>query len=112
VPVIAAAAPPAVADDRIDLTTTLYQEKHQGSKGLTVVHPQLSIGADIGDHVTLDVGYNADIVTGATASVYSVDAVSTATPFNDIRHSGSLALGLKGRRSELSFNISAGFERD
>lgn len=109
---LATAATRAVADDRIDLTTTLYQEKHQGAKGLTVVHPQLAVGTDIGDHVTLDVGYNADIVTGATASVYSVDAVSTATPFDDLRHSASLALGLKGRRSQLAFNVSAGFERD
>src|SRR5689334_20086204 len=89
--VLVAAAAPAAADDRVDLTTTLYQEKHQGAKGLTVVHPQLSIGADIGDHVSLDVGYAADIVTGATAAVYSPDAVSTATPFDDIRHEASLS---------------------
>jgi hypothetical protein len=110
--VLVAAAAPAAADDRVDLTTTLYQEKHQGAKGLTVIHPQLSIGADIGDHVSLDVGYNADIVTGATAAVYSADAVSTATPFDDIRHEMSLSFGLRGRRSQLAFHASSGFERD
>jgi hypothetical protein len=109
---LAAAAAPAAADDRVDLTTTLYQEKHQGAKGLTVIHPQLSVGADIGEHVSLDIGYNADIVTGATAAVYSVDAVSTATPFDDLRHEASLAFGLRGRRSTLAFNVSTGFERD
>ena len=45
---VIAIAAPAAADDRVDLTTTLYQERHQDSKGLTVVHPQLSLGADLG----------------------------------------------------------------
>jgi hypothetical protein len=110
--VISAAATPALADDRVDLTTTLYQERHQNSKGLTVIHPQLSIGADLGEHVTLDLGYAADIVTGATASVYSVDAVSTATSFSDQRHEATLGLGLRGRRSQLGVSVAAGFERD
>lgn len=108
----AAVAAPAAADDRVDLTTTLYEENHQAGKGLTVVHPQLGIGVDLGEHVSLDAGYNADIVTGATAAVYSVDAVSTATPFSDVRHAGSLGLGLRGRRSSLSIGVSTGVERD
>jgi hypothetical protein len=111
--VLVAAPLPAAADDRVDLTTTLYQERRQGGQGgLTVVHPQLSLGTDLGEVFSLDVGYNADIVTGATASVYSVDAVSSATPFDDIRHEASLGFGLKGRRSSLSLGVSAGFERD
>jgi hypothetical protein len=105
-------AAPAAADDRVDLTTTLYQERHQDSKGLTVVHPQLSIGADLGEHFTLDLGYSADIVTGATAAVYSVDAVSTATEFSDLRHEMMFGLGLRGRRSQLGVTVAAGFERD
>jgi len=109
---IAAPATRAVADDRVDLTTTLYEENHKEAKGLTVVHPQLSLGTDIGEHFSLDLGYAADIVTGATASVYSVDAVSTATPFSDVRHEAQLGLGLKGRRSTLGVSVIAGFERD
>lgn len=109
---LVAAAAPAAADDRVDLTTTLYQENHQGADGLTVIHPQASVGTDLGEHVSIDVGYSADIVTGATAAVYSVDAVSSATPFDDIRHETTLGFGLRGRRSSLALNVSTGFERD
>lgn len=107
------AAGEARADDRFDFTTTWFQEQRRGGQGgLTVIHPQVDLGVDIGERATVDVGYSADVVTGATAAVYSTDAVSTATPFDDIRHEGSLGLGFKGRRS--SFGISGGVatERD
>jgi hypothetical protein len=110
---IVAAPAPARADDRVDLTTTWYQEfRNGGQGGLTVIHPQLSVGADLGERVTIDVGYQADIVTGATAAVYAVDAVSSATPFDDLRHVGSLGFGLRGRRSQLGVSASVGTERD
>jgi hypothetical protein len=103
----------ARADDKVDLTTTWYQEQRQGGLGgLTVIHPQLDVGADAGDHVTLDVGYAADAVTGATAAVYTVDAVSSATKFSDLRHEGRLGLGFVGKRAQLGFNGSVGYERD
>src|SRR4051794_23046677 len=103
----------ARADDKVDLTTTWYQEQRQGGLGgLTVIHPQLDVGVDAGDHVTLDVGYAADAVTGATAAVYTVDAVSSATKFSDLRHEGRLGLGFVGKRAQLGFNGSVGYERD
>jgi hypothetical protein len=103
----------ATADDRVDLTTTWYQESRQGEHGgLTVIHPQLDVGIDAGDHVTIDVGYAADAVSGATAAVYSVDAISTATPFSDLRHEGSLGLTFRGRRSRLGLSVRSGLERD
>ena len=49
---------------------------------------------------TLDLGYAADAVSGATATTYQVDAVSSATKFSDVRHEGTLALGFQGRRSQ------------
>ena len=67
--------------------------------GSLVVHPQADFGIDLGRYVSLDVGYSADAVTGATATVYQVDAVSSATKFSDLRHEGTFALGFKGRRS-------------
>ena len=110
---VLAIAAPAVADDRVDATTTWYQERRQGgSGGLTVIHPQLDLGADIGNHFDIGLGYSADIVTGATASVYSVDAVSSATKFDDFRNEGSLTIGLHGRRSRLAVQTSVGVERD
>jgi hypothetical protein len=107
------AAGVARAEDKVDLTTTWYQEARKGGQGgLTVVHPQLDVGLDLGETVTLDAGWSADAVTGATAAVYSVDAVSSATEFSDLRNEGHLSLGFVGRRSQLAFSASVGAERD
>lgn len=103
----------AIAEDRTEVSTMLFAEKRDGDKGgLVVVHPQASFGVDLGRFVTFDLGYAADAVTGATASVYQVDAVSTATKFSDTRHEGSLAIGFKGKRSRITFGTTVGTERD
>jgi hypothetical protein len=107
------AAPPARADDRLDLTTTWYLERRRGPEGgLSVVHPQLDMEVDAGDAVSLGVGYSADVVSGATASVFSVDAVTSATPFDDVRHEAHAAIKFKGSRSALSIGGGAATERD
>ena len=103
----------ARADDRAEVSTSVFEEKRSGDKGgLTVIHPQADVGTDIGSHVSLDAGYSADAVSGATSTVYQVDAVSTATAFSDVRHEGTLALGFMGRRSKISFSGTVGTERD
>jgi hypothetical protein len=103
----------AFADDRAEVSTSVFEERRQGDKGgLTVVHPQVDVGGDIGSHVSLDAAYSADAVSGATSTVYQVDAVSSATHFSDTRHEGTLALGFKGRRSKISFSGTFGTERD
>ena len=103
----------AVAEDRTEVSTMLFAEKRDGDKGgLIVVHPQASFGVDIGRFVSFDVGYAADAVSGATSSVYQVDAVSTATKFSDLRNEGTLALGFHGRRSRITFATTVGTERD
>jgi hypothetical protein len=111
-PLVAAPAP-ARADDRVDLTTTWFQETRAGGLGgLMVIHPQLDLGSDLGEHVTLDLGWSADVVSGATATVYAVDAISTATTFDDLRNEAHLSLGFRGKRSSLTFTTTAGVERD
>jgi hypothetical protein len=103
----------AVADDRAEVSTSVFEEKRAGDKGgLTVIHPQLDVGTDLGSHVSLDLGYSADAVSGATATVYQVDAVTSATTFSDTRHEGTVALGFMGRRSKISFSGTFGTERD
>jgi hypothetical protein len=110
---LAWAAPrPAAAEDRFDFTTTWYQEKRRGSEGLTVIHPQLDLELDAGETMTIGLGYAADAVTGATATVYSTDAVSSATEFDDLRHQGSLSLGFGGSRSRLTAGAAVAAERD
>jgi len=103
----------ALAEDRAEFSTALFAEKRDGGKGgLTVVHPQADFGIDLGRFVTLDIAYAADAVSGATAQIYQVDAVSAATTFSDLRNEGSVSLGFKGRRSRLTFGATAGTERD
>lgn len=109
----AAAAPRALADDRTEVSTSLFAERRDGGKGgLTVLHPQALFGVDLGRFVSLDAGYAADVVTGATATVYQVDATTGATKFSDVRHEGTLSLGLHGKRSRLSISGTFGTERD
>ncbi len=113
VALVAGAVAPAAADDKVDFTTTWYQENRQGGLGgLTVIHPQLDLGVDAGETVTFDVGYSADAVTGATATVYAVDAVSSATTFDDLRHEGKLGIGFTGKQSTFGVSSSLGVERD
>ena len=103
----------ALAEDRAEVSTAMFIEKRDGGRGgLTVIHPQADLGVDIGRYVTLDVGYTADAVSGATALIYQVDAVSAATTFSDFRNQGSVALGFKGKRSRVSFGATFGTERD
>jgi hypothetical protein len=109
---LAAGAPAARAEDRAELSTTLFAEQRDGGKGLTVLHPQALFGIDLGRFVTLDVGYAADIVSGATATVYQVDATTGATEFSDVRNEGTIALGIAGKRSRLSISGLFGTERD
>ena len=107
------AAPLARADDRADFSTTWYVERRKGSEGgLSVVHPQADLEVDAGDHASLGLGYSADVVSGATAAVFTVDATSSATRFEDTRHEGRLSLGFHGQRSALTLTGGAGFERD
>jgi hypothetical protein len=109
-----AAAATAWAEDRAAASTTLFVESREsnGKGGLVVVHPQASFGIDLGRYVTFDVGYSADAVSGATATVYQVDAVSTATTFSDLRNEGTIALGFQGKRSRIAFSATFGTERD
>ncbi|HEY6038478.1 MAG TPA: DUF3570 domain-containing protein, partial [Kofleriaceae bacterium] len=103
----------AIADDRAEVSTSVFEERRQGDKGgLTVVHPQVDVGTDLGSHVSFDAAYSADAVSGATATVYQVDAVSAATKFSDTRHEGTIALGFMGRRSRITFSGTLGTERD
>lgn len=106
-------ARPVTADDRVDFTTTWFQEQRKGGLGgLTVIHPQFDFGVDIGESFSFGAGYSADVVSGATASIFRVDAVSAATTFSDTRHEGRMTLGLAGSRSALSVTAGAGTERD
>ena len=111
---LAATTARAAAEDRAEVSTALFVESRDsaGKGGLVVVHPQASFGIDLGRYVTFDLGYAADAVSGATATIYQVDAVSTATTFSDFRNEATLALGFRGKRSRLAMSATFGAERD
>jgi len=110
---LAAVAPAARADDRAEVSTSLFAEKRDGGKGgLTVIHPQADVGIDLGRFVSLDAAYSADAVSGATSVIYQADAISSATTFSDLRQEGTLGFGLHGRRSRLNVSATLGTERD
>jgi hypothetical protein len=103
----------AAADDRAEVSTSLFAETRDGGKGgLTVIHPQADVGFDLGRFVSVDAAYSADVVSGATSVIYQVDAVSSATTFSDTRHEGTLGFGFHGRRSRINFSATLGTERD
>jgi hypothetical protein len=103
----------ARADDRAEVSTSLFAEQRDGGKGgLTVIHPQADFGVDLGRFVTLDVSYSADAVSGATSVIYQADAVSSATKFSDLRHEGTIGIGFHGKRSQINFSATVGTERD
>jgi hypothetical protein len=103
----------ALADDRAEVSTSLFAEKRDGSKGgLTVIHPQADFGIDLGRFVTLDASYAADAVSGATSVIYQADAISSATTFSDTRHEGTIGFGLHGKRSRIDVSATLGTERD
>ena len=111
--VLAAVTGVARADDRAEVSTALFSEARDGGKGgLTVVHPQADVGFDLGRYVSLEAGYSADAVSGATATIYQVDAVSSATKFSDLRQEGTATLGFNGKRSKITFTATTGSERD
>lgn len=82
----ALAATSARAEDHVDLKASYFLEPASQQR-LHVVRPQADISVDLGRPVTVRVGYDADIVTGATPRTYSrIDALSAATSFSDVRH--------------------------
>jgi hypothetical protein len=111
---LALAGAEARGEDRTAVSTTLFVENRDsnGKGGLVVVHPQASFGIDLGRFVTFDIAYSADAVSGATATIYQVDAVSSATTFDDFRNEGTITFGFQGKRSRLTFTGTFGTERD
>jgi hypothetical protein len=114
---VGALAGRAAADDKADATFTWFNERRVDAQSLNVYHPQVDLGVDLSEQVGLSAGYEADMVSGATESIYAakhpgVDMVSNATQFHDTRHAGHGGLAFTGRRSRLSLGYSYGTERD
>jgi hypothetical protein len=95
---------------------TLFDEPGQSREGVRVLHPQVDASATMADTFKLALGYNVDIVTGATPAVFGpssgVDAVSGPTKFEDTRHLFHGGFGFQRPDNGISFSYAYGFESD
>jgi hypothetical protein len=112
-------ASPARATQDAAARVTIFKEPSRVNEGLTVTHPQLDVGTTMGPEFRLGVGYEVDIVSGATPKIFQprpgtidVDIVSSATKFSDIRHQLHGALSYDRPTSSVSLGGSYGWESD
>ncbi|HEY2743469.1 MAG TPA: DUF3570 domain-containing protein [Polyangia bacterium] len=106
------AAATARADDKVELKAEYFTEPAK-VQGLHVFHPAVGVNVDAHRDFSLNFGYEADVVTGATPRVYgAMDAISSATKFSDTRHSfhGGAELRLGPAAVDAGYTYS--FEND
>lgn len=116
---LGAALVPAAGSAQVvdaDARATVFVEPSNSSK-LLVVHPGVRAAARVSETAKVSVGYDADIVTGATESIKGgplggVDVVSSATSFDDVRHVGHAGFSLERRTTRLSGGYAYGTESD
>ena len=97
-----------------DLRTTVFTEPSKESH-LNVITPNAEIGVHPWTFLEVHVGYEADIVSGATEAVKSgptVDVISAPTEFKDTRHQFRGGVMVTGESTRLGVNYSYGTESD
>jgi hypothetical protein len=99
-----------------DLRTGVFLEPSSNSE-LLVLTPGAALGVAVSEALRLNAGYEADIVSGASESVKggpltSVDVVSSATSFSDVRHVFSGGFQITRDDTELGAAYSYGVEND
>ena len=102
----------AAGETQASSRLTLFDEPAARNEGVRVLHPQVDASAALGSSVNLAVGYNVDIVTGATPKTYGVDAVSSATKFHDTRQSVHGGLSLEGADGGIGASYAYSWEAD
>jgi hypothetical protein len=110
----ALAAPARAQVAEVDLRGTAFVEPSENSK-LIVVTPAVTIGAQPVEWLDVHLGYEADIVTGATEVIKAgklADVVTAATDFSDNRHVFRGGVGVVRRDTHLNVDYSYGTESD
>jgi hypothetical protein len=112
-----ALAPRARATQDAQARLTLFREPSTQNDGIKVIHPQVDVGTTLGPDFRFSVGYEVDIVSGATPAVFGphtgpVDVITQATKFSDTRHQVTAALAYQRPTSSWSFGYSYGIEND
>lgn len=109
---------PAAADGEVgfDTTHTVFHERG-GPLDMTVYSPSADMQGDIGKHVTVGAGWEADIVSGASVAVVdapstAVDAITSATTLTDQRHTVGGDIQIRGDFTRLDLAYNYGRESD
>ncbi|MCC7535040.1 MAG: DUF3570 domain-containing protein [Deltaproteobacteria bacterium] len=103
----------ARADGRASASTTLFLEPGTGTT-VTNITPQVDLSQNLGDDVTLSVGYEADIVSGATERLVDAPGIDVVTgaSFDDIRHSVRGGFEIRHDVASLAGSYTFGTESD
>lgn len=100
----------------LDVNSALFVEPSKRS-GLTVVNPSAVLAVKPSNWLTVQGGYEADIVSGASESVKggrlsNVDIVTSATNFADTRHAFTGGFTVTRATTHLSGSYTYGTEHD
>ena len=100
----------------LDVNSALFVEPSRHS-GLTVLNPSAVLAVKPSNWLTVQGGYEADIVSGASESVKggrlsNVDIVTSATHFSDTRHAFTGGFTVTRASTHLSGSYTYGTEHD
>ncbi|MFT3922846.1 MAG: DUF3570 domain-containing protein [Myxococcales bacterium] len=109
---------PAAGQSSFDATTTIFRESG-GPLNMTVINPSVAANAQVVDAFSVQAGWEADVVSGASVAVVDapgggneVDAITSATTLSDFRQVARGGMGLRGDTTRLDAFYSYGWEND
>lgn len=107
----------ALAQARSTASATIFHEGFGAPLHTTVITPNVEVGGQIGDHVDVQAAWDADIVSGASVAIVDapstdVDAIASATRYNDFRNTFTGGISFLGERTRLNAAYTYGRESD
>src|SRR5437868_2465667 len=102
----------ARAEDKVEVKAEYFTEP-ANKEALHVFHPTVGVNVDAHRDFSLNFGYEADVVSGATARTYgATDAISSATHFSDTRHAFHGGAELRLGPASVDAGYTYAFEND
>lgn len=108
---------PLAADSRVDATSTVFNE-WGGPLHMTVINPGVKADVELAELLALQASWEADVVSGASVAIVDapgaseLDAVTSATKVEDVRHVVRGGASLRSDNARLTAGYGYGFERD